>query len=274
MTYSTILVSLEAGRSNKHVLQAANDVADRFEASIIGSAACTPIQPVYADGYAYAEVFDQDNKEIQTELVQAEAEFRQAVGNARAHEWRSAITNASLADDLARQASRADLVLLASMSDGATNTARQVDVGDLIMQAGRPVLLVAPAPVPVRMDRVLIAWRDTAEARRAIANALPLLKRAKVVGLVEITDEDGLDAARSRLANVAAWLARHGVTAEVNAVRQSDSDAAGLTAAADELEADIVVAGAYGHSRVKEWAFGGVTRSLLRHGNRPSLVSH
>lgn len=274
MTYSTILVNLEAGRSNKHLLQAANDVADRFQAAIIGSAACKPIQLLYADGYVYAEVFEQDNKEIAKELAQVEAEFREAVGNARIHEWRSAVVNTSIADDLARQASRADLILLSTASDEAANATRQVDLGDLIMQAGRPVLLVTPAPVPVRMDRVLIAWKDTIEARRAVSNALPVLKRADVVGLVEITDKDDLEAARCRLANVASWLTRHGVTAEVHATRRSDGDAAGLAAVADDLEADIVVAGAYGHSRVKEWALGGVTRTLLRHGTRSSIVSH
>lgn len=274
MTYSTIIVNLEAGRSNLHVLQAAKDVADRFEATIIGSAACMPIQTFYADGYSSAGLFEDDHKAIETDLAHAEAEFHAAVGNARAHVWRSAVSNETLADDLARQACRADLILLAGASAGPANAARQVDVGDLIMQAGRPVLLVAPAPVPVRMGRVVVAWKDTIEARRAVAAALPLLKRAEVIGLVAIAGDDERAAVRCRLAEVAAWLAGHGVTAELHVRPQSHSDSADLTAAADEVDADIVVAGAYGHSRVREWAFGGVTQTLLRHGTRPSMVSH
>ena len=274
MTYSTILVNLEAGRSNKHVLEAANDVADRFQAAIIGSAACMPVQILYSDGYPYGDVMDEDMKAIAKELAHVEAEFRASVGNARLHEWRSAVTNCSLADHLASQAGGADLILVAARSDGPANPARQIDVGDLVMQAGRPVLLVVPAPVPVRMDRVLVAWKNTIEARRATAGALPLLKRAKAVSLVEITNEDDLEAARCRLTEVAAWLARHGVTAEIHAIRRSDGDADGLATAADDMDADVVVAGAYGHSRIKEWALGGVTRTLLRRGVRPSLISH
>lgn len=179
-----------------------------------------------------------------------------------------------MANDLASQASRADLVLLAAVPAGMINAARQVNAGDLIMQAGRPVLLVAPAPVRVGMDRVLVAWKDTREGRRAVADALPLLQRASRVSLVEIADQDDLDAARSRLAGVAAWLARHGVTADMHARPRTDDDAAGLTEMADELECDIIVAGAYGHSRVKEWALGGVTRTLVRHAIRPAFISH
>jgi nucleotide-binding universal stress UspA family protein len=267
-------VNLEAGRSNKHLLEAANDVADRFQAAVIGSAACAPIQMLYAEGYAYGDVLEQDQKEIATELERAEAEFRDAMGNARVQEWRQAVVMVSLAGHLASLASRADLVMVQAAPDGVTNTARQIDTGDLIMQAGRPILLVAPAPVPVRMDRVLIAWKDTSEARRAAAGALPLLKRASCVSLVEIADEDDVDAARSRLDGVAAWLLHHGVKADVHAKLLADDDATDLAAVADELEADIVVAGAYGHSRVREWALGGVTRTLVRHTARPSLVSH
>lgn len=274
MTYSTILVNLEAGCSNKHLLEAANDVADRFQAAVVGSAACMSVQMFYADAYSVGDIFEQDRKEIALELARAEAEFRDAMGNARIHEWRSSVADLSLAGHLASQASRADLVLVSAAPAGVTNAARQVDIGDLIMQAGRPVLLVAPAPVPVRMERVLVAWKNTTEARRAVASAIPLLKRANQVDLAEVTDRNDLGAARSRLGEVAAWLAGHGVKADIHARECYENDAAGVTALADELESDIVVAGAYGHSRVKEWALGGVTRTLIRHTSRPSLVSH
>jgi nucleotide-binding universal stress UspA family protein len=179
-----------------------------------------------------------------------------------------------MSDHLASEARWADLVLIDAAPERPLNVARQIDAGDLIMQVGRPVLLVAPVPVPLRMDRVLVAWRDTREARRAAADALPLLKRAGRVSIVEVADEDDLGAAQSRLNDVASWLGRHGVTAEVHAKSASGDDAAGLATIADELEADIVVAGAYGHSRVREWALGGVTRTLLRQGVRSSFVSH
>ena len=275
MTYATILVNLEAGRSNTHLLEAANAVAERFQAGVIGSTACMPIQILYGDGYVYGDIFEQDSKEIASEIARAEAEFRDAMGKGpRVLEWRSAVVTTSLSDHLASEACRADLVLTDAAPEGPRNTARRIRAGDLIMQVGRPVMLIAPGPAPLRMDRVLVAWKDTREARRAAADALPLLKRASRVSLVEIADKDDLVAARSRLDDVAQWLGRHGVTADVHARPASGDDATGLEAIADELEADVVVAGAYGHSRVREWALGGVTRTLLRNTARSSLVSH
>jgi hypothetical protein len=80
VTYATILVNLEAGRSNTYLLEAANAVAERFQAVVIGSTACMPLQVPYGDGYAYGDVFEQDNKEIASEIARAEAEFRDAMG--------------------------------------------------------------------------------------------------------------------------------------------------------------------------------------------------
>ncbi len=93
MTYATILVNLEAGHSNKHLLEAANTVAERFQATIIGTTACAPLQIFYGEGgYDCGELYEQDSKEIAGEIAQAEAEFRDAMGNQlRVLEWRSAV---------------------------------------------------------------------------------------------------------------------------------------------------------------------------------------
>ena len=219
MTYATILVSLEAGRSNKHLLEAANAVAERFQAGVIGITACMPIQILYGDGYTYGDIFELDSKEIAREIAQTEAEFRDAMGHGpRVPQWRSAVVNTSLSEHLAGEARQADLVLIDAAPEGPRNAARQVHAGDLIMQVGRPVLLV-PA-VPLRMDRVLIAWKDTREAQRAAADALPLLKLASHVSLVEISREDDLVAARSRLDDVARWLRRHSRRSRQASVRR------------------------------------------------------
>ena len=142
------------------------------------------------------------------------------------------------------------------------------------MQAGRPVLLVAPATVPFRMERFVIGWKNTREARRAVTDALPLLKTASHVGVVEIAAQDNLAAARRRLDEVSGWLGRHGVAATVHASPADGDDANWFDSMAAERDAAIVVAGAYGHSRVREWVLGGVTRTLLKHPVRSSLVSH
>ena len=222
MTYATLLVNLEAGRSNAHLLEVAGDLAERFQSGVIGMTACQPIQLVAAEGYAYGDIFDQDSQEIEKETRAAEAEFRSALQTrVKLLDWRSA-------------------VLIAW---------RQVNTGDLVMQVGRPVLIVAPAPAPLKLERVLIGWKDTRETRRAAADALPMLRKATHVSVVEIAAEEELEAARSRLNDVAGWLARHGVTAEYLAAASTGDDSARLHAIAEEQAADIIVAGAYGPRR-------------------------
>ena len=107
-----------------------------------------------------------------------------------------------------------------------------------------------------------------------MSDALPMLRKASHVDIVEIASEDELIAARERLDDVAGWLGRHGVAAETHAKAVDGDAAAWFDIVAAERDADIVVAGAYGHSRVREWALGGVTRTLLKHAARSSLVSH
>ena len=275
MSYSTILVNLQAGRSNTHLLAVAKQVSERFNAGVTGHTACTPIEVMYADGYAFGDIFEQDSKEIERETNVAEAEFRDAFGNqAGFHDWHSAVVMTSLSAHLAQESSRADLIL--TNADGAEkyNQSRQVNIGDLVMQAGRPVLVVAPEAVPFHMDRFLIGWKDTREARRAVADALPMLQSATHVDIVEIASVDDLTAAHMRLNQVAAWLGRHGVSSRVQAVSADKEDAHRFGNVASEMRADIIVAGAYGHSRVREWALGGVTRSLLKNPVRSSLLSH
>lgn len=275
MTYKTILVNLEAGRSNDHLLQVARQVAERFEAGVIGIAACKPIQTICEDCHAYGEMFDQDRKDIQRETAEVEAAFRTAMeGRAKVLGWRFATLFTSLADHLAVTARGAGLILTSAASDDPFNAARQISLGALLMQAGRPVLVVASAPAPFRMDRIVIGWKDTREARGATADAMPLLKAASQVSVVEIAARDELNSARSGLGEVVEWLRRHGITADFDARTSTGDETTELYAMADEHGADIVVAGAYGHSRVREWALGGVTRSLLSHRGRSSFISH
>ena len=92
--------------------------------------------------------------------------------------------------------------------------------------------------------------------------------------VVEIAAEDDLDAANARLADVAGWLKRHGIDATPVTAASPGDDAARLDAIVREQGADLLVAGAYGHSRVREWALGGVTRDLLLRAGRCALVSH
>lgn len=145
------------------------------------------------------------------------------------------------------------------------------------MQAGRPLLVVPDAVNWLDLRSVLVAWKDAPEARRAIADALPLLRKAKNVVIAEILeDRAGRAAADVRLRDLTAWLARHDVTASVRVAdpgAESDCGAA-LEAVADDVAAGLIVAGAYGHSRFRELVLGGVTQHLIAQARRCVLLSH
>lgn len=276
MTYKTIMVHLQLRQSNDGVLRIAADLAERFHAAVIGIAVCQPMQIVQGDVYVSGDLIEQDRAEIKKEIREVELEFHKALSACVGPvEWRSAVTIAALPGYLATEARGADLVIIgierdASLFDGS----RHVNVGDLAMQAGRPVLIVPAKTDRLDLERVVVGWKDTREARRALADAVPLLIRAGQVTIVEIAAKDDLAAAQSRLADVVAWLARHGVAAKPIAAESNGDDAGLLAAIAHDQKADLVVAGAYGHSRLREWAFGGVTRNFLLHADQCLLVSH
>jgi nucleotide-binding universal stress UspA family protein len=121
---------------------------------------------------------------------------------------------------------------------------------------------------------VLIAWKDTAEARRAVADALPILRKATEVTVVEIVEEQADRAvAVSRVRDVVAWLSRHGINASERVPDQCGEAGKALERIASEIGAGLVVAGAYGHSRLREWILGGVTQRLINPAGRCSLLS-
>ena len=150
----------------------------------------------------------------------------------------------------------------------------EIEVSDLIMRAGRPVLMAPPGAAGLKLTRTLVCWKDSREARRAVADALPILKASAGVDVVELAHEHEIEAARGRVADVGDWLHRHGVEATCVATPLTGTESAHLSAIAEDIEADLIVAGAFGHSRLREWAFGGVTRDLLVKAERCTLVSH
>ena len=143
-----------------------------------------------------------------------------------------------------------------------------------MMQLGRPVLVVPDSCNWLDLRSVLIAWKDTPEARRAIVDALPVLRQGKNVAIVEIIeDEPDRLAALSGIRDVGVWLSRHGVVASEQAPAETDNAVEKIERIASEVGAGLVVAGAYGHSRLREWLYGGVTRRLLNPSDRCTLLS-
>ena len=269
----TLLVNLETGQSNVGLLQVASSLADRLGAAVIGVAARQPMQlDVSGTCYVSPELVNEERAETDAEMSSAEAEFRGTFQGAEV-EWRSLVSYASPSSYIVDQARHADLLITGKPLHEGADTTRPT-AGELVMQCGRPVLVVPQAPGTSSLDHVMVAWKDTREARRAALDALPLLKLATNVTVVEIAADGDLAAARQRLADISRWLAGHRITAEVIAAVSSDDDAAQLDALARNSGANLIVAGAYGHSRLREWAFGGVTRTLLLRGDRCAMLSH
>src|SRR6185437_965756 len=142
-----------------------------------------------------------------------EAEFRAAVEKrATAVEWRSAL--ALPVPYMLQQARAADIIVIGARTETLVDPCVAPDPSDLLMQAGRPLIVVPPDVEWLDLRSVLVAWKDVREARRAVFDALPILAAAKEVTIAEIPEQDGRHAdAVSRVADVAAWLRGHGIAA-------------------------------------------------------------
>lgn len=275
MAYPTLLVHLELGHSNTSLLQVARTAAAHFDARVVGIAASQPFSMMMGDGYACSSTIESDMGKIADEAKMAEEEFSHAFSTSEnSTEWRSTVLGVSIASIVAREARSADLIMTGAAVREVFDTQRHVNRGDLLMLAGRPLLVVPESPSTPTTDNILIAWKDTREAQRAVLDALPLLKRATCVAIVELTTESRLAGARDRLGDVVRWLKRHDIDVAPLAVVSLGDDSRQLNDIAREQAAGTIVAGAYGHSRLREWIFGGVTRELLSPVSCCSFLSH
>jgi nucleotide-binding universal stress UspA family protein len=276
MTYKTVMVSLALGQPNDARLGVATQLAERFGARVIGVAAAEFSPPLYfTDGEPAQRLIDQGWAALKSRLKDLEGEFRAAMQNRAVEaEWRSGEDFPTRF--VVRQARACDIIVAGDAARGGlADPFAQVNPNDLVMQVGRPLLVVPETCNWLDLRSVMVAWKDTAEARRAVSDALPLLRKSTEVTIVEIVeDEADRAAALSRIEDVAAWLSRHGVRASQQLPAQCGDATTQLERMASDAGAGVVIAGAYGHSRLSEWILGGVTRRLINPAKRCSLLSH
>ncbi|MDA1118758.1 MAG: universal stress protein [Proteobacteria bacterium] len=277
MTYKTILVHLDNRPRCAERVNLAFGLAARFDAHLIGLyAPGEPYIPSYAlaeAGPTVREMLDQRRAESAS---QAQARFRDATrkhGDTSA-EWRASDGDA---DTAVRQSARyADLVV-AGQPEAADEGGLRGLADELALSAGRPVLFVPYAGRFAALGkRVLIAWDAGREAARAVTDALPFLQRAEAVEVAAFDPERGRRGHGEQPgADIALYLARHGVKVTVHQQSGAGYEVGGqiLSRAAD-ASADLIVMGAYGHSRVRELVLGGATRSMLEAMTVPVLMSH
>jgi nucleotide-binding universal stress UspA family protein len=265
---AAVMVQVDLERDCEPRIELAMGLADRFQATLIGVAGCATWPAFVAGDIGLTPSNQYDFQKIITRFAQRGEKFR-----ARGHwlkqvEWRSMLD--APGELLLREARAADLLVIGRRRSGDDH-----DPGVILLRAGRPILLVPDTAHPLEFRRVVVAWKDTRECRRAVRDALPLLQEAKEVLLVEVGEHEGHAQSKKALADVAAYLVRHRVIiADQVWCPPRGPVAAELFQFVEDEKADLIVAGGYGHSRLGEWMFGGVTRELLSASPVCCMLSH
>lgn len=280
--YVSLMVQMSLCGGDEGVLQVAGELATRFNADVTGIIAYPQMPPLYQSMHIAYGVVTSDELVIQYEdsvkakMGDAERRFTEALqAKANRLSWRSAIVHRAIPRFLARQARVADLFITHPARVYAPEDApKAIDIGDIVMNIGRPVLLVPPQQRQIDLDTVLVGWKDTRATRRAVSDALPLLALAKHVIVAEVAATDAVADAERHTDEVCAWLTRHGIAAEPRVENAAGNETNKLAMLVRETQAGVLVAGAYGHSRFHEWALGGVTQDVLLHPRIPTFVSH
>lgn len=278
MSYQTIAVHLDAGPRCAARVALAISLARTFQGSLVGFAPTGLPDVTLSMNMAIPDAVECIVLSATTlrESAQAAAAAFEAQCSAAGVAHRSSVVVGAAVDALVRAGRCSDLVVV-----GQTDSAARVDSvpsdlpQQLVLQTGAPVLVVPYAGSFTSIGaNVLIAWKNTREAARALRDAMPLLDGAREVTLVELGELPGPGADDSTIEMAAAWLRSHGVPVRVRRDPELRRVGDRLLSLAADLACDLIVAGGYGHSRLREWALGGVTRQLLQQMIVPTLLSH
>jgi nucleotide-binding universal stress UspA family protein len=279
MSYKTILVHCADKRRVARLVGAAVEVAEMFQAHLIGLSVSPQIRvlPAGVPGTPDTVVIDERAQAYRRHNPEMKAAFEAAVqGRGLTAEWcEEDAGNAAVVDVAARYASGADLVVVAQR-DPRWSESRWADIGDrLAVEGGRPVLTVPNEGIHSQIGTtVVVAWDGRREATRAAFDALPLLQRAKSVKVLSLDLPSEDEAPPDFATHFSEALARHGVASETVEGTSDGNVGRSLLNVAIEHRADLLVMGCYGHSRLRELVLGGATRHILTHMTIPVFMSH
>ena len=272
-----IIVNLRATKNDSAVANYAASVAAAMQAHLTGVAFIyDPIVPISDGGYIPAEV-------IETQRADNEAAAKSAIKSFTAATNRSGISaepltlNASLAgaaDQFARIARRFDLAIVGQGQPEATSM-EQIVAETTLFGSGRPMIMVPYIQkAPFKIENVMICWDGSRAAARAVADAIPILGKSGHVEIVIVTNERGKQYDIEG-ADIGQHLARHGLKVNVHRLPGGDIEVAdALLSYAADSATDFMVMGGYGHSHLREFVLGGVTRSIFQSMTVPVLLSH
>jgi nucleotide-binding universal stress UspA family protein len=275
--YKTILAHFDSTERAAARLRLAAAVADDFDAHL--AAVYSIMSPLYsepfvADGGAFVAqelLRFQERKD-----ADAKAAFdRVAPTLGRAVEWRTEAGDPAAV--LNEQARYADLTVIGQYDNDQPNDTTPDFIGRVIMGSGRPTLVVPYAGEFKSVGRrVMVSWNASREAARAVSSAMPILRRAEEVQVTTFNARPGRGGHGDLPgADIATFLARHGVKANVSGSTSKDVDIGNMILSrADDFQCDLIVMGGYGHSRAFEFVMGGATRTLLESMTVPVLFAH
>ncbi|WP_174425402.1 universal stress protein [Cupriavidus basilensis] len=278
MDYRTVLVALGADPDCASRVRMAADLAASFGAHVTGvSATGLRLDPIRGAGDDVARHMAASRSRLLSQAtLQGEILSSTMAAHAPGVPFSHRVVEEETGWVLAQEARVADLAVMARPV--ATQEVASLGAGAaeyVLLNAGRPVLLVPQAFRRLHGGHVVIAWDGQREAARAVADAMPLLLRASHVTIIGVWDDRGEPRADSEpVAGLRHYLQRHGIVAGVRNVQKAGPVATSLLDAVGALGADMLVAGGYGHSRMRELIMGGTTRTLMHRAPVPLLLSH
>jgi nucleotide-binding universal stress UspA family protein len=268
MTYKTIVVHLDTGKRSRERLEVALLLAQRYDAYLVGVFGLQRLDvPIDANvAPMWLQSMLEERRAVAERAAREFYEQTKARDLAKS-EWHETLTDGLEA--LVHHARHADLVV-AGQPDPEGDGVPAAFSQQLVMSVGRPVLYVPRAGHFEQCgSRVLVSWNGSREAARAVEDALPFLQRSVSADVVTFGEQAAADA------GMAAYLARHDASVSVSAERTNGTEVgAAILARAAHSAADLVVMGAYSHSRLRELVLGGATRTVFRSMSVPTLMSH
>ena len=277
MALKDILVHIDDTTACQKRLEAAIHLSKAYEAHLIGLYVLRPLMlPPGAISKMGTELIAAEQESARVRAGEAEQIFKAATERAGvASEWRW-IEGSALVSILSFHARCVDLIVGGQRDEDDPHSLGGI-MDNVALESSRPVLVVpyigASRPIG---ENVLVAWNASREAARAVNDSLPLLKRAKKVDVITINTHVGdLSDDEIPSADICLHLARHGVNAEAHQTAAGDIEVGDiLLSRAADWRTDLIVMGAYGHSRLREIVLGGATKHLLKYMTVPVLMSH
>jgi nucleotide-binding universal stress UspA family protein len=272
-----IIVNLSVTKNGSTVSNYAVSVAAALQVHLTGIAFIyDPVVPISGTGYIPADVIESQRADNETAAEAAIKDFTAAADragiSAEPQMLSASLTGAG--DQFARMARRFDLAIV-GQAQPEMSTMEQIIGETTLFESGRPMIMVPYIQkAPFKTGNVMVCWDGSRTAARAVADAIPILGKSSRIEIVSVTSERGKED-EIEGADIGQHLARHGLKVDVHRISRGNIDVAdALLSHAADSAADLMVMGGYGHSRLREFVLGGVTRSIFQSMTLPVLLSH